>query len=260
MDSSMIEEIEKPAPMVISSAAENDGKSPAPAPYYENAQAIMERVIGYGDLSKLSQAERNRYYLETCKSLELNPYTQPFSYIILKGKLTLYANRTCTDQLRKINNISLEVISRELENELYTVYVRARDQAGRKDEDFGVVSIGELRGDDRANAILKCVSKAKRRVTLSICGLGWPDETEVEDIPDAKKPDEPTNDRSRQTYDAMRQEIEALINSGISAQDFYAWGSDNEPRVREMTEEYQTQMRQYWMNAYKRVKESRPHD
>ena len=36
--------------------------------------------------------------------------------------------------------------------------------------------------------MLKAVTKAKRRVTLSICGLGWPDETEVESIPDAKLP------------------------------------------------------------------------
>jgi hypothetical protein len=34
--------------------------------------------------------------------------------------------------------------------------------------------------------VLKCVTKAKRRVTLSICGLGWLDETEVETIPVAK--------------------------------------------------------------------------
>jgi hypothetical protein len=43
--------------------------------------------------------------------------------------------------------------------------------------------------EDRANTILKAVTKAKRRVTLSICGLGFLDETEVEDIPAAAKRD-----------------------------------------------------------------------
>ena len=33
---------------------------------------------------------------------------------------------------------------------------------------------------------MKAVTKAKRRVTLSICGLGMLDETEVESIPGAK--------------------------------------------------------------------------
>jgi hypothetical protein len=34
--------------------------------------------------------------------------------------------------------------------------------------------------------MLKCVTKSKRRVTLSICGLGWLDESEVAAIPDAQ--------------------------------------------------------------------------
>lgn len=49
-----------------------------------------------------------------------------------------------------------------------------------------------LKGEARANAELKCITKAKRRATLSICGLGWLDETEVEDIPaSAKRPARP---------------------------------------------------------------------
>jgi hypothetical protein len=44
-----------------------------------------------------------------------------------------------------------------------------------------------MRGDLRANTIMKAVTKAKRRVTLSISGLGFLDETEVETIPGAKK-------------------------------------------------------------------------
>jgi len=37
-----------------------------------------------------------------------------------------------------------------------------------------------------ANAQMKAVTKGKRRLTLSLCGLGWLDETEVETIPTAK--------------------------------------------------------------------------
>jgi hypothetical protein len=65
--------------------------------------------------------------------------------------------------------------------------VRATDKEGRVDEDFGAVSFPEtLRGEARANTILKAITKAKRRVTLSICGLGFLDETEVENIPAAR--------------------------------------------------------------------------
>jgi hypothetical protein len=149
---------------------------------------IIEEVIAKNDLSKLTIEQRNNYYMAVCKSIGLNPLTQPLAYIPLNGKLTLYAKRDCADQLRKLHGISIEIISQEQTDGLLTVHVRAKDQTGRQDEDLGVVSFPEtLRGENRANAILKAVTKAKRRVTLSISGLGFLDETEVEDIPAAAK-------------------------------------------------------------------------
>jgi hypothetical protein len=44
------------------------------------------------------------------------------------------------------------------------------------------VPLGNLKGDALANALTKSETKAKRRVTLSIAGLGWLDETELETI------------------------------------------------------------------------------
>jgi len=152
------------------------------------ASDIMEQVIVKGDLAKLTPDERVRYYGEICRSMGLNPLTQPFAFIVLNGKLTLYALRACTDQLRQLKGISLEIVSKEVTDEILTVHVRARDNNGRTDEDLGAVSFpATLRGEARANAELKAVTKAKRRATLSICGLGWLDETEVEDIPTAAK-------------------------------------------------------------------------
>jgi hypothetical protein len=145
---------------------------------------IMESVIAKGDLAKLTPAERTEYYLQTCRSMGLNALTQPFSYITLNGRLTLYANRTCADQLRKVNGISLEIVSREVADGILTIHIRAKTPDGRVDEDLGAVPFPDtLKGEMRANMELKAVTKAKRRATLSICGLGWLDETEVEDIP-----------------------------------------------------------------------------
>lgn len=53
---------------------------------------------------------------------------------------------------------------------------------GRQDESIGAVPIAALKGEALANAMMKCETKAKRRVTLSICGLGMLDETEVESV------------------------------------------------------------------------------
>ena len=51
--------------------------------------------------------------------------------------MVLYARREATDQLRKLNGISLEVISRDVSDGILTVHVRAQDKSGRVDEDFG---------------------------------------------------------------------------------------------------------------------------
>ena len=155
----------------------------------QSSSEIMESVLLKGDLSKLTPQERTTYYIKTCESLGLNPLTQPFAYITLNSKLQLYALRACADQLRKINSVSLEIVSRDVADEVLTIHVRAKLPDGRVDEDLGAVPFpSTLKGEARANAELKAVTKAKRRATLSICGLGWLDETEVESIPGARKP------------------------------------------------------------------------
>jgi hypothetical protein len=159
----------------------------ANVPATQNDQASMiEQVVIQGDLSKLSPAERTSYYRAVCDSLGLNPLTKPFDYIRLNGQLTLYARRDATDQLRRIYGVNLNIVSRERLDDLYIVTARATDQDGRQDESTGVVSLAGLKGDNLANALMKAETKAKRRVTLSLVGLGWLDETEIETIPSAR--------------------------------------------------------------------------
>jgi hypothetical protein len=147
---------------------------------------IVERVVLSGDLSKLSPAERVSYYRQVCDSLALNPLTRPFDYIVLNGKLTLYARKDATEQLRKRDGVSVVISSRELVDGIYVVTARATTADGRTDESIGAVSVEGLKGEARANAFMKAETKSKRRVTLSIVGLGWLDETEVSSIPDAR--------------------------------------------------------------------------
>jgi hypothetical protein len=146
----------------------------------------MERVVMVGDLSKLSAAERVDYYRQTCESLGLNPLTRPFEYITLNGKLTLYARKDATEQLRRQHGVSISIVARELVEGVYVVTARAATADGRHDESIGAVPVEKLQGEARANAYMKAETKAKRRVTLSIVGLGWLDETEVSSISDAR--------------------------------------------------------------------------
>ncbi len=151
--------------------------------------SIIEQVVMQGDLSKLNPQQRVTYYRKVCESSGLNPFTNPFAYILLNGKLTLYAKKDCTEQLRKIHGVSIESLDDRVVDDLYIVKARARDKTGRTDESTGAVVIGTLKGEAKANAIMKAETKAKRRVTLSICGMGWTDESEIDSIPNAKPVD-----------------------------------------------------------------------
>jgi len=146
---------------------------------------IIESVVIGGDLSKLNPDQRVSYYKAVCTSLGLNPLTKPFSYITLNNRLTLYANKDAADQLRNLKNISIDKPEITFQDEWIIVTVVGYDGTGRKDSDVGVVNKKDMRGDF-GNALMKAVTKAKRRLTLSICGLGMLDETEIETIPDAR--------------------------------------------------------------------------
>jgi len=151
----------------------------------DDAASAIENLLIKGDLGALSPDQRNTYYLRLCDAAGLNPMTQPFEYLKLNGKLVLYAKKACTDQLRALNKISVVDMDQEEVEGIYSVTVKVQNGEGRTDMDIGSVNIAGKKGDDRANAIMKASTKAKRRATLSICGLGLLDETEVETIPAA---------------------------------------------------------------------------
>jgi hypothetical protein len=163
---------------------EEKGMTTALAERDQKVQAY-EAALVQGDLDGLKPEERITYYKNVCESLGLNPLTRPFDYIKLNGKVTLYAKKDATEQLRKINRVSVVITDRSLAFNVYVVTARATMPDGRTDESIGAVPVENLRGEALANAYMKAETKAKRRVTLSICGLGMLDETETEAIPGA---------------------------------------------------------------------------
>jgi hypothetical protein len=154
------------------------------APRTDEGQ-IMEGVLLGGDLSKLTPGQRVNYYQRVCESIGLNPLTKPFAYITLNGKLTLYALKDAADQLRNLHGVSIDDVDIKETDTQFIVKVKGHDATGRSDVEVGVVNKSDMRGDT-ANAQMKAVTKAKRRLTLSICGLGMLDETEVQTIADAR--------------------------------------------------------------------------
>lgn len=161
------------------------------------AAEIIAKLVLEGDLSKLSAAQKVQYYKMYCDQLGLNPLTRPFQIIKFEGKEVMYPTKDCTEQLRKLHEVSVvEVLSQELKG-LLIVTVKVMDKGGKTDVSTGAVSLKkdekiwvkdatkqaggyykktgkkiDIEDEELANALMKAETKAKRRATLSICGLG----------------------------------------------------------------------------------------
>jgi hypothetical protein len=154
----------------------------------------IEKVVLEGDLSRLTSRERLWYYHRLCQSLGVNPMTLPFRYLILDRNLVLYATKGLTDQLRANQRVSITSITTAMVGDCYVATACAsvelypgKGSVVRSDTDVGIVPVKGLTGAFLANAMMKAVTKAKRRVTLSLCGLGmYLDETELDTLPDAR--------------------------------------------------------------------------
>lgn len=152
--------------------------------------ATVEALVIEGDISKLTAKEKVDYYLKLCSSLGLNPAASPFQVIKFKGKEVLYATKSCTEQLRKIWKVSVTKMTLTLDKELNVAIATAElvDSSGKTDIASGAVPLvydnGKLLNPtDMSNAVMKAETKAKRRGTLSICGLGFLDESELDTMP-----------------------------------------------------------------------------
>jgi hypothetical protein len=202
---------------------------------------ILEKVILGNDLADLQPQERVQYIHAVCSSLGLNPMTNPIKIMKFQGKMVPYAAKEASEQLRKINKISISSLdSKVLPGDLYVVTATACTPDGRTDSSTGAISIAGLKGEAIANAMMKCETKAKRRVTLSICGLGFIDETEVESIPGAMKisVDSPSK----------KAEVQPLKIS-IDKTDFTAWLKDIEEAetLDELQAIFRESKKQYFM-------------
>lgn len=145
----------------------------------EQVAAIAEAALIQGNLRAMTSEQRVDYYLQLCNSIGLNPLTKPFEYIEFQGKLILYPKKEASNQLAKKHGISFGEPKISFQDELIMVSITARDRSGRQDSDVGIVSFNG-KGTDKANAIMKAVSKAKRRVVFSMVGLSFDFEDSVE--------------------------------------------------------------------------------
>ena len=147
------------------------------------AEKVVESLVLRGDLSGLGPRERANHYIAVCHGLGLNPASKPLDYLKLNGKEILYPNKGATDQLAAIHKVTREIIDGPKVMDLAgtkLVYAlcRATLPGGRFETSVATVPLV-----DPVNVLMKVETKAKRRATLSILGLGMLDEMELETIP-----------------------------------------------------------------------------
>ena len=133
-----------------------------------------EKAMIENDLSALNSEERLSFVKHICETVGLNPSTKPFIYTEFQGQLKLYPAKGAAEQLRSIHKISCEIVKAERDepNGVFWTHVKGTTK-DRFDEDYGWAAIANLKGDVLGNAVGKAITKGKRRVTLSMVGLGW---------------------------------------------------------------------------------------
>ena len=181
-------------------------------PPQEVAFSAIEQVLIQGNLNPLTVPQRIEYYNKVCQSIKLNPLTRPFEYLAFQGRLILYATKNCAEQLRMNFKIGITKIERcplaeAMKTGVYWAIAYGVDPSGRTDEAMGVLSILGLKGVDLSNAIMKCETKAKRRLSLSMAGLSVIDESEIDHLKGAR--------RVGEDYQSLR----ITPNDGIAIED-----------------------------------------
>lgn len=154
----------------------------------EDIEAIEAKVsVSGGDLRILEPPERVHYYRYLCAKLGLDPSFAPIQFVELDGKLRPYITRAGAEMLRAKHGISTAILRSEIQGNVFIVLVRATSPDGRTEESVAVADLRDKRGNDLGNACLFAETKAKRRATLSLLGLGYfLDETEALSIQGAK--------------------------------------------------------------------------
>jgi hypothetical protein len=151
--------------------------------------AIAQMQASGKDTGSLTAQQRAGYVTALCRALRLNPLTSPVQFIKLNGKEVLYVTRTATDQLAAIHGLNRKTVrGPEIVDiagtKIAICAVEVTLPNGRSETATATLPVS-----DPAMLYMKLETKAKRRGTLAILGLGLLAEEEAESIPGAERVD-----------------------------------------------------------------------
>ena len=164
-------------------------------------RSTLYQVVTTGDTSAMTPDQKLQYYKVMCEGAGLDPRTVPFQFIKTNQGERIYATKSATNQLGLRHKVSCEITKQEIMRDVLMISVKAKTPDDRFTDEIGAVTVGELKGDAFANALMKCATKAKRRAVLSHCGLGVMDESEAETMGGAQAtyvPQFPVDEKGQQ--------------------------------------------------------------
>lgn len=138
----------------------------------------------YNDWTGVNDDDRLKYVLAICKSLNIPTPLNPFRFIKVHNKTVLYAPNEAAQLIAERNRISTPITNKYLDKEqnIYVVEVRASNVTGRHTDNLGAIYVGGMSGPDRANSIMKCVTKAQRRTIFAMTGLSIVDDDQLTEM------------------------------------------------------------------------------
>jgi hypothetical protein len=136
-----------------------------------------------GSIHHLDDSMKRALIVKLGNALGLNQYTMPFRiYRDIRGAEFLYATKECCAQLRHLNGISILSLEERIDGDFAICKVSGMNKHGRVSYEIGSVNIAILDGQDKSNGQMWAVTKAKRRLTLDLSGLGVLADVEVKDM------------------------------------------------------------------------------
>ena len=121
-----------------------------------------------GRCENLTDEQKVEYGNWLSMKMGVSPDLRPIDFIPTKNGLKPYLNKGAAELIRDVRSISVTAITVSEQNGMYVVICNVRDTKGRIDSDIGAWP----KGDEPHNSLMKAVTKAKRRATLSMCRLG----------------------------------------------------------------------------------------
>ena len=189
----------------------------------EAGRALLAVQAVGGDTTKLTTTHRQTLLEGLSRALGLNPLSQPVIFLKTQGREVIYVTKVGTDQIASREKLKRRTIQgpelRKIAGrDIVYCQVEVTAPDGRSETATATLPLSDI-----VNDLMKAETKAKRRATLSLVGLGLLAEDELETMgSDATSGDAPNSDPVTPWLEALAEvkhlgDIRAVYNSHVTA-------------------------------------------